>query len=115
VRKRKEEQYTYREAVGAATGVGARSNVIECRRAGRVQEGVQEAERSGACRNELIVEQRNDAREDGRRARGARDELPLLTADDHDVFALGGDVGEGTAALYAGSLDCARRERRRRG
>ncbi|TFY74496.1 hypothetical protein EWM64_g9516 [Hericium alpestre] len=83
-----------REAIRAAPGVRPRRNIIQGARARRVQERVQEPKRRLARRDELAVEQRDHAREDGARAARAADEPELLLEHDLDVVALRTDVGK---------------------
>lgn len=82
------------EALRVAAGVAASRDVVQRRRARRVQERVQEPERRLARSRELVVEQRDHAREDRARAARARDEPGLTADEDLDVVALRGDVRE---------------------
>lgn len=99
-----------REALGATAGVAAGGNVVE--HAGvRVEPRVEEPEGRVAGSDELVVEQANDAREDGGRARGAVDTLGGSTGDDLHVLALCRDIGVSAAggveeALVGGALRC---------
>ena len=62
-----------------------------------VDERVEEAERALALVEELVVEERDHARECRARRGGARHELALPSDVDDEVDALRGDVGERAA------------------
>lgn len=87
------------EPLRPASGVAARRDVVQRALARRVQERVEEAHCRLARRDEAIIEQRDDAREDrGARARpGYRRHGPV----DHDLVrdACGGDIGVRTPGL----------------
>ena len=82
------------EAVGVATRVAPGRDVVERRCTRRVQEGVEEPEGALAGLLELVVEERDHAREDRARARRAVHEAELARDRDLDVLALRGDVRE---------------------
>lgn len=86
-----------RETVRVASRVAAGRDIVQRRlTSGGVQEGVEETERRLAGSSELIVEQSDDARKDGRRAAGSVDQAELVAEDDLDVLSLGRDIGERT-------------------
>ena len=82
-----------REAISIAPGVRTGRNVVQrtCGRA--IQPRVQEPERALTRRRELVVQQRDDAREDGARTRRAIDAGRLAVDDDLELDALRRDVG----------------------
>lgn len=87
------------EPLRSASGVAARRDVIQRALARRVQEGVEETHRRLARRNQAVIEQRDDARED--RSARARPGYRRHRAIDHDLVrdACGGDIGVCTPGL----------------
>lgn len=70
-----------------------------------VQPRVQESEWGLARGEELVVDERNDGREDGRRARRAADKAGGAVYNDLDTLALRGDVGvRATGAVEEASV-----------
>ena len=55
------------------------------------------SQRRLARRNQAVVDERDDAREDGARRRRAADEVRAALVHDRDVVTHGRDVGEGAA------------------
>lgn len=87
------------EPLRPASGVAARRDVVQRALARRVQERVEEAHRRLARRDQAVIEERDDAREDrGARARpGYRRHRPV--DDDLVRDACGGDIGVCTPGL----------------
>ena len=86
------------EAFRAAARIAARDHVIQRCCPPRVEEGIEEPERTPPRIQELIVEHRYDARECRcGRARPDGEFVPSVHLD-HVVHALSGDVGDRTAA-----------------
>ena len=86
-----------RETVSATARVATRRDVVERRRALRVQHGVQEAEGALAGVQECIVEERDDGRECRAGRARAVDALELAGDLDGELHTLGGHVGERAA------------------
>ena len=89
---RKKTPDTYRSTRASEPSVLADGDIRERARGSRVDEWVQETEDGFACSNELVVDECDDARERGRRGRGATDESRLTGVDDVEVPALDGDL-----------------------
>lgn len=71
-------------------------DVVQRARIG-VQPRVEEPQRALARRHELIVDERNRAREDRCGTRGPVNELGRARVENLDVLSLSGDIGEPTA------------------
>ncbi len=85
------------EAVGAASGVAARRDVVQCSGALGVEERVEETKRALSLVQERIVEERDDAGERWAGCARSVDTLELASDLDGELHALGGHVGERAA------------------
>jgi len=85
------------ETIGVTSWVVSSSNIVQCSSASStIQEGVQEAEWGLSGSNETVIDQGNNTGEDRGSAGSAVDGFGGATADDFDVYSLGGDIREAT-------------------
>jgi hypothetical protein len=93
-----------RKTICVATGVTTLRDIVQRARASRVQEWVQEAEHAFPGRDEAVVQQRDDARENGARAARAVDEFLVALQHDRAVDPRSGDIRKASSGGVKSTL-----------